>query len=140
MLLDASDQELHADQRLAGTGAAADQRGPPARKTAAGDNIQAVDAGGALWKLAKCWRYSSDVAIHGGFPVLGLSNGGVVTASSLGPLAYFEIHAQSWLIFLSPSVRDSCPSPRAKHVNEWLTPVVMPIWTVSIITHRRNHI
>ena len=47
-LADAADEELHAQERLAGAGAAADERGPAARQAALGDLIQAADARGAL--------------------------------------------------------------------------------------------
>ncbi len=64
VLLDTSDQELHADQRLAGTGAAADQRGAPAREAAAGDDIQAVDAGGAFREPGERCRGRFGTATH----------------------------------------------------------------------------
>ena len=64
VLLDAADQELHADQRLAGTGATADQRGAPAREAAAGDDIQAVDAGGAFRELDERWRGRLGTTTH----------------------------------------------------------------------------
>ena len=55
VVLDATDQEFHAHQRLAAAGAAADQRRPAAREAAAGDGIEAVDAGGAFRQLWQRW-------------------------------------------------------------------------------------
>ncbi len=45
-----ADQEFHAEQRLAATGAAADQSGPSSRKTAQRDLIESVNSGRAFWE------------------------------------------------------------------------------------------
>ena len=44
-------EELHGEHGLAAARAAADERGPPGRQAAAGDFIEAVDAGGGFGKL-----------------------------------------------------------------------------------------
>ena len=56
MFRDAADQEFQAHQRFAAAGAAADQRRPAARKAAAGDGIETLDAGGAFLQH---WRRCS---------------------------------------------------------------------------------
>ena len=49
----AAHEELHRQQRLAAAGAAADQRGPAPGQAAAGDLVEALDAGGAFGEVGR---------------------------------------------------------------------------------------
>jgi hypothetical protein len=49
----AAHEEFRGHERLAATRAAAHQRGPPARQSAAGDFVETLDAGGAPGQLSR---------------------------------------------------------------------------------------